>query len=459
MKTNSLKIAAFFAAASIFLLSCDKDKIEINDPDGEPTMMTVGVTFPNSATKASNQYESGTEAESKIHYVDIFIYSATTGNFLSYNRLDASKFNYKGDNGSANMYTATAKIPTTTGKRIVFAGINLPQELAKGLDGKHLSALAGSVQEMSKAELIGDSEDKFAMFSVEGEEADFKYDEALNNISLRCQRLVAKIVVEKDPLMKLDGVAGVFLGDELTYGINNFNRKMFLLQGDAPFKDPNWAAGSYNNGADFNVLADFKDYAEVKGFDKNVLSSTPLYASENTSEAKTKRELTRATVRAQFIPEKIADWDDDKKTLKHVSNTNYPTVAKTFYAVVASIYDGTYYFLDEDMAKEFAEYKTDDLKLTIPIEPIKYTDGWCYWDIFLNRNPLTPANQWDVLRNDFYRCKITRITTPGRSGPDIDAPGGGGTGPDEKPDTDTNISVDIEVLHWQYRGVEEYELY
>ena len=462
MKVRTISIAAL-AAATLFA-SCNKDNGIVSDEKGDPTLMTVSINFPKGPQTRSTVTDDpfATDGEAKINHIDVFIYNSMTGSFLSHTNLTGDDFTKKPNSDDRDRYDVTATIPTTTGNRIVFAGINLPEGLVSEFKNKPVDALANVPQEMGKADLTGSSENSFAMFSVEGVEKSFTVDETANKVTLVCQRLVAKVTVEQAPKMEVNGISGALIN--LEYGINNFNKKTFLLQGTAPYKkDPNWAKGSYNE-AEFVQLADFSDYKSVAEFvDNYTVSSAPLYVSENTSEGKTKRELTRATVRGQIIPKEVAHWDG--ATLSHNPNSNYPNDPASFYSVIGSIYDGTYYFIDETMANEFAAYKNDELGYTgdREIKPIKYTDGSCYWDIFLNKTPRTPngpENKWDVLRNDFYRCKITHITTPGRSGPDLEDGGGGGTGPDVPPDAEnTNISVDIEILFWNVLDVEPYELY
>ena len=454
MKTKYFFIAAAFAATSMFLQSC-KDDLEPIEQDGDATTMTVAISFPQVKTRATSDLY-GTEGESMVNTVDVYVYNAVNGNFVSHKRLSGADFSQAASGTDRDNWNVAAKIPTTTGERVVFAGINLPQTVAEGLVGKPVSALANSAQDMTKKDLMGDTYNNFAMFSEKGTKVTLLDDESKNNVTLVCKRLVAKVVVEQADDMKVEGVPGKLTN--LTYAINNFNLKTLLLQGDAPFrKDANWAKGSYNVN-EFVKLSN--NYVEVKEHNAAAnYTSPPLYAAENTSEGKTKKEITRATVRGQFVPDKVATWDG--KALIHVDNPDINAAPQTFYAVVASIYDGTYYFIDKKMADDFADYKNNEFGYTGDdlIKPIKYTDGYCYWDIFLNRNAIDEENQWDVLRNEFYRCKITRVTTPGRSGPDLEDEGGGGSGPDEKPDVNTNISVNIEILHWLVRPFENVELY
>jgi len=70
---------------------------------------------------------------------------------------------------------------------------------------------------------------------------------------------------------------------------------------------------------------------------------------------------------------------------------------------------------------------------------VTYTDGFNYWDMFLN--PENVSGPYDVLRNDFYRCNITRIIGPGRATPEV-------TDPTIPPAQATDLFVNIDILYW-----------
>jgi hypothetical protein len=75
-----------------------------------------------------------------------------------------------------------------------------------------------------------------------------------------------------------------------------------------------------------------------------------------------------------------------------------------------------------------------------------YTDGVCYWNIFLNK-----AGTGEVRRNDFYKCNIRRIVKPGQPTDQV-------TSPDAQPETNTSITVDINVLDWNTPILDDYDL-
>ena len=443
MKTNYFVIAAF-AAIALFA-SCDKDNNRTNPEKdtGKATSMKVSLTFPNVSQTRATADLNATDNEAQVNTVDVFIYYTSSGAFASHAHLTAADFTQRASTGSADVYeyTATAKIPTTTGAKSVFAGINLPASVVDALKNRPASTLASVEQIMTRAELAGAT--NFAMFSVQAVNSIFVEDDAAaaNNITLRCQRLVAKVTVETANDMVQAGVPGTL--SNLEFAINNFNTKLFMLQGAPEYrKDPNWASGSFVQ-TDF-LAAVNADYAPI--LDRKVIASpaigdyTPRYAAENTSEGKLKKEITRVTVRATFIPETV--WQGTTGNFNENSSHGI-IVPQTFYAVTPSVTEGTFYFFTESIADEFAAERGGTKRT--------YTNGYCYWDIFLGKNPDNIENKWDVLRNDFYKCNITKIVAPGRPDPEV-------PDPDVTPEDDTSITASIDILFWHTPVISNYVL-
>ena len=437
------KVFVIAATALVIGLSgCVREVGENKAGEGKATSMKVSLTFPGNETRNTTADPNGTANESQVNTVDVFIYTAA-GNFSSHAHLTAADFTQVASTGTADVYkyTATAKIPTTTGAKAVFAGINLPASVVNAVKNQPASALASMVQTMSRTELAGDK--NFAMFSIQAVTGTFVEDDTdpANNVTVQCKRLVAKVTVETSATLDTDAVPGTI--GNLMFAVNNFNTKLFLLQGEAAFyKDPNWVSGSWIAG-DFNAAVN-SDYAQILSraliANPAITDYAPRYAAENTSEDKLKKEITRVTVRGTFIPAKVVEGTTGNFT---VNSSHGVTIAKTFYAVTPSVIDGTSYFFNLATANAFAAEKGG---MVVP-----YTDGYCYWDIFLNKNPLNPVNRWDVLRNDFYKCVITKISGLGRNDPEV-------PDPEVTPDVDTDITVDIAILFWHTPIVSNYVL-
>jgi hypothetical protein len=256
---------------------------------------------------------------------------------------------------------------------------------------------------------------------------------------------VAKVTVEKSSLITQTGVPGTL--DNLQFAINNFNEKLFLMQGAAPtYKDPNWSVGSYST-ADFSQ-AITSDYVAVNNAGTATADYNARYASENTSDGKTKGEITRATIRATFIPATVRKYKNNVDNSEGYVDDDAHGVAapQTFYAVTPSLSIGTIYFFDQAIANAYA---SDNALSSNDVQT--YTNGYCYYDLFLNKNNGAKGLQWDVVRNEYFKCTITSIVAPGRPTPEITDPG-------TPPDGQTNLTVDIDVLFWNTPVLADYDL-
>jgi hypothetical protein len=393
--------------------------------DGEQTHVTITLNFPelkNSQLRATSD-PNATDEEAKINTVDVFIYGSS-GYFLSRTSLSAS--------GNIDSYTTTS-IQTTTGHKRVFVAVNLPSEMASSLEHKLTSELTQAAKKLTRSQLV--SENGIIMTSLL-ENCTFEVDEnaAANNPTVSVKRMVAKVTVTKAANMVQAGVPGI-LGD-LSFTINNFNESAFLVQGVAPeYKDPNWASGSYvasqfsQAGPEDYVLVNEATVSDVK-------SLRALYAAENTSQDHKMGEITRVSVRATFIPDSVMVY---KNGTDHAEGYTNVTSASKGITVPATFWTVTLYrpnpeiafFYDENTAKQYAQ----DKGLTIN-DVVTFTNGLCYWDIFLNKGV------WDVIRNDYYRSTITRIVVPGRPLVEV-------TNPDVPPAEETDISVRVDVLPWE----------
>jgi hypothetical protein len=440
MKINfrpMLLITGIFIAFLVGFTNCNNDEnVEIKTDKGEETFMSITLEFPDIKTSSlrssSARSSSAIDEEAKINTVDVFIYTAS-GYFLSRTPLSISDFEQKESTGNADVYAynAATKIKTTTGDKRVFVAINLPPALLSSLEDRNASELTQTAKILTRDSLI--TSNGFAMSSLL---VDCSFtpdsDNPANNPVITVKRMVAKITVQKSASLVQSGIPGT-LG-KLMFVIDNFNNRSFLVQGAAPdYKDPNWESGSYNP-AEFSSFNP-GEYAEVNNPADSPVDFNRLYASENTSKDHKKKEITRAILRATFIPRDVISYQngtDKSQGYKTVTSASLNiTTPQTFYTITLSRpLPEMMIFYNEQTAKDYAA--DNGLKES---DVATYSDGYCYWDLFLNKN------KWDVLRNDYYKCTITRIVAPGR--PTTEIPD-----PDTPPESDTNITVDVEILAW-----------
>lgn len=436
MKMN-FKQTAFAIAMLLFgLTSCSNDNSAQQgiEEEGQQTYIDVILDFPKTSATRATTDPNATEAEAMVKTVDIFI---CQGPGLAHHPLTIEDFTpVAGTSGEPDHYKATKKIETTTGDKVVYVGINLPADVIKTVNSEN--DLKTKVQTIERAALANKT-DGFPMFS-EGVAKTFVAEETdpANQVTLSAKRMAAKITVEKKAELQQSGVKGT-LG-ELEFDVNNFNKRSFLVQGAAPeYKDPNWADGSYDAG-DFDTFSkEHTDYTTI--VESNAVALNELearYAAENTSEKSTMQELTRLTVRSTFVPERISSWDNSKITTVDNTETN----PKTFYTVTVG--EETYCFYDATEANAFAV--SNGLAAAVV-----YDDGHCYWDMFLNLSAAQSTPRWSIIRNQFYRCTIKSVVTPGRNTPDLTDGG-------DTPDAKTSIEVTIDVENWDTPILDDYEL-
>jgi hypothetical protein len=271
------------------------------------------------------------------------------------------------------------------------------------------------------------------MFSTASVVATMAAAPATNKITANVRRIVAKVTVETDATVVAEGDAGT--RGALTWAINNQNLEYFMMQGAAPlYVDPNWATYDV---VDYAPAA-ATDYVAVnQGPVADVATYNALYAVENTSDKKTMKELTRVTVSSTFIPAQWLTSYTSGSPLAPVPNTN--TTPTTFYAVTPAVGQPTQYFAN---LADASAYSADNGG--VPVSA--YMDGVCYWNIFLNK-----AATGEVRRNDFYKCNIRRIVWPGQPTDQV-------ASPDAQPETDTAITVDVNVMDWNLPVMDNYDL-
>lgn len=451
MKLNFKYAMMAVAALTLGLTSCSNDdEVTSGETDnGRETYMKVSINFPSTTQTRATDDVNATDDEADVKTVDVYLYSGS-GAYISHTSLAGSDFTPDAAGNSKDGYTAKTKIKTTTGEKNVYVGINLPSSVASALENKPMSALAATATSMTRAEMTNLT-NGLPMFSSTPANTTLVEDDtqAANTVTVKAERLVAKVTVESAPTMVVAGVSGT-LGD-LEFAIYNFNEKQFLVQGASPYKDPNWANLTTIPTADFSQPS-ISDWADVLDGSSNGSPSVDdyeaLYASENTSEGKRKGEITRVVVRATFIPATITVYtngSDNAGGYSTTNNTTPSTTPVTFYAVTPSVSAGTSYFINPAVAADFAADKGGTVET--------YTNGYAYWHMYLNKDASAGSTRYDVLRNDYLKCNITRIVAPGRSTPGITEPED-----KEKPDADTNITTNIEVLFWNTPILNDYEL-
>ncbi len=408
---------------------------------GEATGFSLFMNFAHSTVASRATGDSNAiDAEALIHTADVFVYT-DTGAYIGRHHLLASDFEAvsPAPSGNYDAYKTTNPITSTVGSKNFYVGVNLPPAAASSLENQPMSFAATLVQVIPRSAI--NLTNGLPMFSTALAPVSLVKDPSQNTVIATVQRIVAKVTVETDAAMQTGGDPGR-LGT-LQFAINHQNTKYFLQQGAAPtYKDPNWNATPYVQ-SDYSA-AGASDYVAVDTGSKPVPIAryNALYALENTSEDHTQKTLTRVTVRTTFIPQNIVSTYNQGQGSEPTpaTNPNYTSnTPATFWAVTPSAQTGTVYFDNATAASNYATDKSSNVKV--------YDGGLCYWNIFLNLS----AGQGDVVRNDFYKCNITRIVAPGNPNDSLNDP-------DSPPDQDTSMTVQVDILYWNTPVLANYVL-
>ena len=386
MKTNPKILFVACLSLLVGMLSCNNNDDIIDS--GDKAIPTNSVSLTLRVVNAASA-----SAEDKITTADVFVYDMN-GRYLCQEALSATDFSV-----ASGEHTTTITVPN--GEKQIFVGANLPAGVAASLEGKTLDELKQMVVSLNQRSQLASENNGITMTALK----DYLITGDNNNVYVELKRVVAKVSVQLSEDVAFSGAPGALAN--ISFAINNYNKNIFLLQGDAPdYKDPNWNEASYN--ANQFLQAQASDYIPVN--EPNQSNLRTLYASENTSEKYRAKELTYVSVRAIFLPEEITVRNPfggaDYVILRRETSSATP---QTFYAILQP---GTRFFLEKDVADAYA------IENNIPAENVlTYADGYCYWNIYLNQ-----PHDWDVYRNDYYKCIITSIECPGRYAPGIVGP-------------------------------------
>jgi hypothetical protein len=434
-----------------FMTSCNNDELTGSkntipqEGKGEPTWMTLNISFPT--TDASALRASTVTNETAIDKVDVFIYSGEGDYYSSHTQLGKDDFDPPTTSGGNVVYQAkpATKIPTTTGDKKIFVGVNLPSSLVASLENKSAIELRNVTRTFDNIGVLVTA-NGIAMTNAGDSLIARTFKVGENNVvNIMVQRMVAKITVaeSEDPKINIAGVDGTIIYP-LQWTIGNYNKKSFLLQnivwnnGKIDYiRDPNYWAAEFNAGDFVKVVSDFPHNVKHASGDNLDVS----YTTENTSDRQLEKEITSVIIRAQFIPKNIVIKNSNGD---FVNATSSRTTAATFWAFI--VQKGPIaeiaFFETEALAKEYAGKNG---AVNVDREVLLYESGYCYWHLFLREE-----YDFKVVRNTYYKCNITRIVFPGKNTPDI-------PNPEEKPDVPTTISATLTVLPWQVVST-DYEL-
>lgn len=449
------------ATAVMGLASCSNDNDPTGGqelPQGKATGMQLVLDLGGAATRAIKD-DNADATETTIENLNVFIYGAN-GIFekdytIPFNQLTE---------GADNKWT-TAELVATTGAKTIYVGANMTQGMIGIMRSTSVNGLSGKGVNTLVADITQDN--KFVMFSTTGATPTLIEDNEANGVptdnqvAVTIQRLAAKIAVGMTANLAdanvQQGAAGTI--ENLGYVVDNINKMYYLTYGGAAAKDANMTVDQYKE-ADFEIK-DYYDqqnppqptvltYGVITPGTTNKTAWAIDYASENLTQDKMMKGVTRIVVKGTFTPEsgyKVEQdaQDPDKYTF---TLTNGHIAANATYHLLDFPEAGGYAFFDnattDDQLKAFmAEKKGMDVAAVddamLKAAKKTYINGLNYWWVTVK------DNQGDVLRNHYYQVNVTSIWAPGRTDGKFDP-----NKDDNKIDKETNITVKVTVEPWNF---------
>ncbi|MCD7977091.1 MAG: Mfa1 family fimbria major subunit [Tannerellaceae bacterium] len=466
---SNWKYVMMAAAVAIGTTSCKDDEVgdQGSGPEEDTAYMTLTFTQPKSYAynPGADGNTAGMVTAEEVEVKNAYVFFLSSGTLKAV----AAESAPQQDQTDDNVWTASFK--ATTGTQTLFVGLNLSAALKDAIEAggvyntNDLATLAGIYG-------LADNTNGFAMFS-EFEQTETivpnpSNDPAINKFQVNVTRLVAKVYVEESDDLEKANISNVTFR-ELRFAMGQMNSKIYALQfrNNSNFiEDPNFDAtiqdfgtvGGVNVGENVHYYTDFISEFRPNGYKVDPIDHSVFrpvgkdgeitgnknvkYVPENTSKNQHRGELTYACVRAEFIPLQFASYD---KTLPNVEDrltiTDNPAptthTSDTYYVIRTK--SGLYmYFTDED---EAADYFADNS--TTCYAPEEYEDGYCYYYVLFNKkNSVSGAtNNHDIIRNEFYNLKVTKISQLGYPKPDI-------TEPEIPTGQETNITVEVTIKDW-----------
>lgn len=429
MKKNFKSFALMAAFTAVGLSSCSSDDIDGQSPinEGETTNIALSITSP----KTYGTPQAGTAAESAVSTVDVFVYDAA-GFLKDYKNFLASSFTE-----ASGVWTSTTIMPTTTGAKQVYVAINLPAALAATLSGVTMGTMSNVAQALSVSDVA--TAGAFIMSSDVVAATFAAWDgtgtiPAANAVAVSVKRLASKFTLEEKATLNLANIDGGTLSN-VQFAVGQINLSTFVPQKVVAniVQDPNFAAPA-TAGAGLSGVPATADYIAINGSGVAINALAAKYALENTNDNTLAGNLTYISVRAGFVPTQVMTGAAGSMTLNANANG-----LGDFYCIRTNV--GNVYFNTLADATTYC----GDYALNASTDIIKYTDGLCYYTVYVNKN-----NTYNVFRNDFYQAKVDNILGLGdnKEGP-VD--------PDIKVGVSTNIKVEITVVPWNLE-TEEFDL-
>lgn len=431
MKTSKLFFLMMIAFA-FFACSDDNSKnvdfgiggTDENLPDAYASFsfkIPANTNFRSGVSRAET--DAGSDAENIVTKLHVFIYDALAPHMPTVAEFNTADGSLTKKPGSTSEWVTAKAIKVKKSDKYIFVGVNLNQSIVDyiynlGFGAFNYNELAQSVAALS------DGINGFVMLNTQypsiTSAASFYNTEAeaqAAHLPINVTRTVAKAAVFKGPAFVVHGGGTL---TNLSFGWRNLNNKFYLVQkvDGGLIKDYNW--DRFTN-SDFTRGTD-----ELAVNENGVVPTVFSYATENAfSYVRDNAQVDQATfvsVSGTFTPEKILQLKagvDNPTTAADFETVDNPgTAGTTFYAVRTD--DGKVNcFATDDLATTYATLAINKAAgmppLTGPYDVGEntYTNGKCYYHIFVNANAVSPQAPYNIYRNQYYKITLNSIQALG----------------------------------------------
>lgn len=443
MKAGKVFMAAF---ATVLMAACSNDDELIkqsfdNQDSNDPiAYASFAISVPhaaNSRAVSSRVSESGTDEENNVKSLHIFIYDVDppyTPTVAKFTVADKTLIK------DGELWKTKDPISTKKNDKYIFAGVNLNEELVNHISSDGLGAFYYKAFEQEVAKLA-DETNGFVMFNEtypQATEAGSLYaskaDAAENHIPIKVSRVVAKAAVFKTSGFHVNGGGTM---TDLKFGWRNINKSFYLVQDsrNGIITDHNWTVYAFSDFAKGEDAIDIYEPSEAV----TKYSYTTENAFDYSAEKAFVNGATYISLSGVFTPDKVisAKKDTPESLFDFESVANSQGAGKTFYVVRTS--NGTAnYFIDGTAAKKYAELNGIE---SYKLEDNTYSNGVCYFHIFVNANAVLPQMPYGVYRNQYFKININSIQAPGNPSDDFDK--------DTTIKSNAWVSADVEVVPWE----------
>ncbi|WP_455674576.1 Mfa1 family fimbria major subunit [Phocaeicola sp.] len=453
MKTSKMLMVAFSA---LIIASCSNDNDLIGqqtdnpNEDAQDVYASFSISIPHgSKTRGASVTDTGITTENLVNSLYIFIYDAESPHAPTVAKFTVADGTLKQETLGSSKWITSQPVSTKKADKYIFAGVNLNSDIVSYITSNGFGAFSYKefAQDITK---LADQTNGFVMFNdvypnltPSANLYDKKADAESNHISISVNRVTAKAAVFKSPTFVVNGGGTM---TDLKFGWRNLNKKFYFMQDerDALIKDYNWdsyAVQDFNRGSDaINVYASTDIPTSFSYTTENAFQYIPDVSNINGT--------TFISISGVFTPTNIISAQKSSPAtaadFETIANSN--PAGTTFYVVRTT--DGiANYFIDASAAEKFAELcaaNTPGMPSfhgTYNLSENTFSNGLCYYHIFVNSDAVSPQAPYNVYRNQYFKININSIQAPGNPSDNFD---------NGKPiQSNSWIGVDIEITPWE----------